>query len=72
MGRNTPFAAAIAMFSAIAAAQSLPAGHQRQSAMNDIGPYESRGKGGKRPHRSTGTKAFQRMAAKRRNKKGVH
>lgn len=62
---NTSFARAIAMMAAIAAATALPAGAQ-QRALAAIGPYESHGKGGKRPHRSVGTKAFQRAAAKRK------
>lgn len=70
--RHSPFARAISMFSAVAAAMALPVGVQRQQAMAAIGPYEPRGKGGKSPRRSVGTKAFQRQAAKRRNKKGVH
>jgi hypothetical protein len=56
---NAPFARTLAMVAALAAA----------AALAEIGPYESRGKGGKRPHRSVGTKAFLRAAAKRRNKK---
>ncbi len=59
------------MAAMISAAMTLPAGAQ-QSTLASIGPYESRGKGGKRPHRSVGTKAFQRAALKRRNKKARH
>lgn len=56
------------MMAAIAAAMAMPTS-QQQAQLAAIGPYESRGKGGKRPHRSVGTKAFQRAALKRRNQK---
>jgi len=74
MQRSQPFKAVRAMMAAIGAvmaAHPMP-GPSQQMAFNAIGPYESRGKGGKRPHRQTGTKAFQRAAAKRRNKARSH
>lgn len=68
--RPTPFARAIAMMGLIAAAvRAYPfPGVAQQQALAGIGPYVSRGKGGKRPHRSVGTKAFQRAALKKRNR----
>lgn len=70
--KSMPFSRAISAMAAIAAAaMSLPNG-QQQAQLAAIGPYESRGKGGKRPHRSVGTKVFQRAALKRRNKKARH
>lgn len=56
-----------AMMALIAAAMALPMGQQRD-ALSDIGPYESHGKRKTRRHDCGGTKAFQRAAAKRRNK----
>ena len=44
MQRSQPFARAIAMMNMIAAAMQLPMSLQT-SAMAQIGPYESRGKG---------------------------
>ena len=49
MRHRTAFAAAIAMFSAISAAIAIPDVAARHDALNKIGPYKSRGKGGKRP-----------------------
>ena len=43
---SNPFAAAKEMFKAIRAALKLPM-HEKQSALAEIGPYRSRGKGGK-------------------------
>lgn len=65
---STPFRRAIAMMAALSAAMTLPV-HLQQGAVAGIGNYTSRGKGGKRPHRSVGTKAFQRAASKLRNQK---
>lgn len=67
MMRSTPFHRALAMMAAIAGAMTLDTLAQRKR-LAALGPYESRGKGGKRPHRSVGTKAFQRAAAKRARK----
>ncbi len=64
--KSSPFARASAMFAAIAAAMSLAPAMQ-QVALSQIGTYESRGKGGKSPHRRTGVKAAQRAARKARN-----
>lgn len=66
MQGSAPFARARAMMSALAAIASL-AFTQQQAALAALGPYVSRGKGGKRPHRSVGTKACQRAACKARN-----
>lgn len=64
---KTPaFARAVAMMALVAKAMALSLG-QRQGALAEIGPYVSRGKGGKRPFRRVGTKANQRAALKRRN-----
>lgn len=54
------------MFNLIAAAMALAAPLQRE-ALAKIGPYESRGKGGKSPSRHVGTKAHKRAATKARN-----
>lgn len=43
--RTNPFARAKMMFAAIAAAMSLPSIGQQQAAMDEIGPYRSRGNG---------------------------
>lgn len=70
MQRASPFARARSMFAAIAAVMAafpVPGGTQA-AALNGLGPYESRGKGGKRPRRSVGTKAHQRAALKARNR----
>lgn len=69
--RSAPFARARAMMAAIAAAMAL-APLVQQEALAAIGPYKSRGKGGKSPRRSVGTKAFQRAATKHRNRKARH
>jgi hypothetical protein len=66
MQRSKPFARALAFMSALADALSMPMA-QQQLALATLGSYESRGKGGKRPHRKPGTKANQRQAAKARN-----
>lgn len=73
MHRSQPFARARAMFALVSAAMManpIP-GVGQQMALNAIGPYESRGKGGKHPHRRVGTKAFQRAALKRRNQRAA-
>lgn len=64
--KSSPFSRASAMFSAIAAAMALAPSMQKV-ALSQIGPYESRGKGGKAPSRRVGTKACQRAARKARN-----
>lgn len=63
---NAPFARARALMAAIQliAGMALP---QQHAALAALPAYESRGKGGKRPRRSVGTKAFQRAASKARN-----
>lgn len=63
--RGAPFARAQALFALIAAAMNNP---MAAFPLAGIPAYESHGKGGKRPHRSVGTKAYQRAALKRRNK----
>lgn len=65
------FKRAIGMFAAIAAAMALPGGVSAQrEALAAIGPYLSRGHGGKKAHHSS--KRFvamdKRDAAKRRNR----
>ena len=70
--RGTPFAHSRAMFAAIAAIMGTFSGVAAQQALSNLDPYESRGKGGKKSARSTGTKAFQRAAAKLLNKKARH
>lgn len=68
--RPQAFSRARAMFALVSAAMlahPMP-GVAQQQALNAIGAYESRGKGGKRARRSVGTKAFQRAAAKKRNR----
>ena len=67
---RTPFARAIAMMGQIAAALAahpMP-GVNQQLALQQIGPYQSHGKGGKHPRRSVGTRAYQRAALKKRNR----
>lgn len=60
-----PFHRAAAMMALIAAAMRSAA---PQAAMAAIGPYVSRGKGGKRPHRAnTGAACIKRAAIKKRN-----
>lgn len=66
MRLSAPFSRSLALFHAIAAAMQLPLG-ARDLALAQIPAYVSRGKGGKRPHRSVGTKAYQRAACKARN-----
>jgi hypothetical protein len=62
------FTRAPSMMAAIGAllAQGLR-GFELQQGISSIGAYKSRGKGGKRPHRSIGTAAHQRHARKLRN-----
>lgn len=64
--KGTPFSRALAIFAAIAAAMRNPMAAPREQ-LASIPVYESHGKGGKKPHRSVGTKAYQRAALKRRN-----
>lgn len=63
------FARARSMMAAIGAlvAQGLR-GFELQHGIASMGPYKSRGKGGKRPHRSCGTAAHKRHAQKLRNR----
>lgn len=65
---TSAFKRAIAMAQAISAAMSL---HplERQIALDGIGQYKSRGKGGKQPHRATGIAGVKRAAKKARNVK---
>ena len=67
--KGQPFSRAMVMAAAVSAILSRAQGNYsaQQAGLVTLGPYESRGKGGKRPHRSVGTKAHQRLAAKRRN-----
>lgn len=62
------FARVRAHFALIAAANALTDQFARREALNAIEPYESHGKRKTRRHDCGGTKAFQRAAAKRRNK----
>lgn len=65
-----PFARALAMMSLVAAAMSAHAGNYgaQQAALGAIGPYKSRGKGGKRPHtKGNGSAKVRRAAVKARN-----
>lgn len=57
---GTPFRAA-QLFALAIAALGAPA------ALNQLGPYEGRGKGRTRRHDNGGTRAHQRAATKRRN-----
>jgi hypothetical protein len=62
---NRPFSRAIAMMALVSAAMASAA---PQAALANIGPYVSRGKGGKRPHRTgNGSAHIKRMATKARN-----
>ena len=75
MQRSMPFArlrATMALIAAAMQAHPLPGVAQQMALQQAASTYESHGKGGKRPHRSVGTKAFQRAAAKRRNKARSH
>lgn len=70
MQRSQPFARAIAMASMIAAAMAANPwpGLAQQAALSKIGDYESRGKGGKEPHRrGNGSIKVKRAARKARN-----
>lgn len=58
---SKPFARAIAMMAAIAAAMG------NQAGLLGIGQYKSRGKGGKRAHTASGTRRNQRAAVKTKN-----
>lgn len=60
------FRRATAMMTLVAAAMAAPFG-QRQAQLAAIGPYKSRGKGGKRPRHMTGISAMKRAAKKARN-----
>lgn len=64
--KQTAFARASQMMALVSVAMLLPA-MQQQAALARIGPYESRGKGGKQPGRHVGTKAHARVARKARN-----
>lgn len=66
MQRSAPFSRSLAMMTALAAAMAM-APMQQQMALAAIGNYESRGKGGKRPHRHVGVAASRRAALKARN-----
>lgn len=68
MHRSQPFARAIAMMAALAAAATLPT-HLQQARVREIGPYESRGKGRGMPNRKArgAGMAAHRAAVKRRN-----
>lgn len=63
-----PFSRARAMFATIAAAVALASPLAQKDALSALAPYKSRGKNKARTHNRGGTKAFQRAAAKRRNK----
>lgn len=68
MQKSSPFSRARSMMSAISAILSMGLGAMAtQASISNLGAYESRGKGGKRPHRSTGTAAARRAASKRQN-----
>lgn len=63
------FKRSLAMMTAIAAVMARAAGNfaLQQSGVKELGPYKSRGKGGKTPSRHVGTKAHQRAALKARS-----
>lgn len=63
---SAPFARARALAAALQLISGMALA-QQQAALAALPPYKSRGKGGKRPHRSVGTKACQRAALKARN-----
>lgn len=69
MKAGTPFRAAMMMSLALATlAQAHKVGSVGfQAGLNDIGPYEGRGKHRARHHDQGGTRAFQRAAIKARN-----
>jgi hypothetical protein len=68
VAQRNGFARARAHFALIAAANALTDQFARREALNKIEPYESHGKRKTKTHNRGGTKAFQRVAAKRRNK----
>lgn len=63
------FHRAITMMAAVSAIMQIHAADfaGQQAALGALGPYTSRGKGGKRAHRPTGIAAVRRAAGKRRN-----
>jgi hypothetical protein len=68
--RSNPFARAIAMAASIASVMQATAGNYstQQKELASLGPYVSRGKGGKKPAVSgNGSARVQRNATKRRN-----
>jgi len=65
------FKRAIAMMAAISSAMSLQAGFLRDSALAAIGPYVSRGKGGKNAHRKSGAAQIKRASMKRKNRRAA-
>lgn len=68
-GAGRSFARAKAMFAAVMSVmQQALQPLQQQMALQALGTYESRGKGGKRPHsKGNGSVAVRRAALKRRN-----
>lgn len=70
MRSGTPFRAAMMMAAALAALsyRYAPGTALFQAGLNDIGPYEGRGKGRTRRHDGGGTRAFQRAAVKTSNR----
>lgn len=65
--KHNPFSRAIAMTLAIRSALATPDAFARQIALGAIGPYVSRGHGGKRAHSFTGIARAKRAASKARN-----
>jgi hypothetical protein len=65
--QRKPFHRALELFAALAMVLELPSAAARTAAYAELRPYESRGKGGKRPHRTTGIAGVRRAATKRRN-----
>lgn len=59
------------MMAAIAAVMAQTAGSPllQQQRLAELGPYESRGKGGKRAYRASGISAARRAAMKARNRR---
>jgi len=70
MTNRGPFSRAKSMMAVIAAIMTTTISQsERQAKLYALGDYKSRGKGGKRPHRSVGTAAFKRAAMKERNRR---
>lgn len=69
MKGNGAFHRALAMVAAVAAVIARTGTNYaaQRAQLDALGPYQSRGKGGKHPHRSVGTKAHQRAAKKARS-----